>query len=56
VDIRAPHDGVVLQSSVHTLGGVVAPGEQIMLIVPQAEALTIEGTIAPQEINQLRIG
>ena len=34
IDIRAPQDGVVHQLSVHTVGGVIAPGEQIMLIVP----------------------
>ena len=56
VDIRAPQDGVVLQLSVHTVGGVIGPGEQIMLIVPQAEALTIEARIVPQEINQVHVG
>jgi HlyD family secretion protein len=56
VDIRAPQDGVVLQLSVHTVGGVIGPAEQIMLIVPQAEALTVEARIAPQEINQVRVG
>ena len=27
IDIRAPQDGVVLQLSVHTVGGVIGPGE-----------------------------
>jgi HlyD family secretion protein len=31
IDIRAPQSGVVYQLSVHTKGGVVASGEQIML-------------------------
>ena len=56
IDIRSPQDGIVLQLAVHTVGGVVGPGEQIMLIVPQAEALTIEAKIAPQEINQVHMG
>jgi HlyD family secretion protein len=56
IDIRAPQDGVVLQLSVHTVGGVVGPGEQIMLIVPQAEALTVEARVAPQDINQVHVG
>jgi HlyD family secretion protein len=40
VDIRAPQSGYVHQLSVHTVGGVVAPGEQMMLIVPSVDVLT----------------
>src|SRR5262249_17318649 len=56
VDIRAPIDGVVHQLTVHTVAGVIAPGEAIMLIVPMAESLQVEAKAAPQEIDQLRIG
>jgi HlyD family secretion protein len=56
VDIRAPIDGVVLQLTVHTVGGVITPGEAIMLIVPQADTLQVEAKIPPQEIDQIRIG
>src|SRR4029079_18464845 len=31
-DIRAPQDGVVHQLAVHTVGGVISPGEPIMLV------------------------
>ena len=33
-DIRAPQDGTVFQSTVHTIGGVIPAGEPIMMIVP----------------------
>jgi HlyD family secretion protein len=56
VDIRAPQDGVVHQLSVHTVGGVIAQGEQIMLIVPQSDELDVEAKIQPQDIDQLRLG
>ena len=57
VDIRAPQDGVVHQLSVHTVGGVITPnGEPLMLIVPEADALTVEAKIQPQDIDQVRIG
>jgi HlyD family secretion protein len=56
VDIRAPIDGVVLQLTVHTVGGVITAGEAIMLIVPQADTLQVEAKIPPQEIDQIRIG
>jgi HlyD family secretion protein len=56
IDIRAPQDGIVHELSVHTVGGVITPGETVMLIVPDADALTVEAKVAPQEIDQLFIG
>jgi membrane fusion protein, type I secretion system len=56
VDIRAPIDGVVLQLTVHTVGGVITAGEAIMLIVPQTDTLQVEAKIPPHEIDQVRIG
>jgi HlyD family secretion protein len=55
IEIKAPLDGVVHQSGVHTIGGVITPGEQIMLVVPEADALTVEVKIAPQDIDQVRM-
>lgn len=56
VEIRAPQDGFVHQLSVHTVGGVINPGEPLMLIVPKADGLEVEAKIAPQDIDQVRIG
>ena len=56
IDIRAPLGGTVHQLSVHTLGGVIAPGDALMLIVPKADDLAIEVKVAPQDIDQLRLG
>ncbi len=56
VDIRAPQDGIVHQLAVFTVGGVINPGEQIMLIVPQDDKLLVEAKIAPQDIDQVRVG
>ena len=56
VDIRAPQSGMVLQSTVHTVGGVIAAGDAIMLVVPQGENLTVEARVNPQDIDQVRIG
>lgn len=56
IDIRAPQDGMVLQSSVHTVGGVITAGDAIMLIVPQADNLSVEARVNPQDIDQLQIG
>jgi HlyD family secretion protein len=56
IEIRAPQDGVVHQSTVHTVGGVVAPGEPVMLIVPDADKLIAEVRISPEQIDQVRLG
>src|SRR6185503_3801142 len=50
IDIRAPQAGFVHQLTVHTVGGVVSPGEQIMLIVPSLDLLNVEAKIQPQDI------
>ena len=56
IDIRAPQTGRVHQLTVHTVGGVISPGEQIMLIVPDADALAVEVKIAPRDIDQVYVG
>jgi HlyD family secretion protein len=56
IDIRAPQAGRVHQLSVHTVGGVIAPGEQIMLIVPDDDALAVEVRITPRDIDQVYAG
>jgi HlyD family secretion protein len=56
IDIRAPQDGVVHQLALHTVGGVAAPGEALMLVVPESDELSIEVKIPPESIDQLRVG
>ncbi|WP_375460375.1 HlyD family type I secretion periplasmic adaptor subunit [uncultured Enterovirga sp.] len=56
IDIRSPQSGTVHQLAVHTIGGVVTQSEPIMLIVPDADQLTAEVKIQPQDIDQLHPG
>jgi len=56
IDIRAPQDGMVEQSTVHTVGGVITAGDAIMMIVPQADDLQVEAKVNPQDIDKLQIG
>jgi HlyD family secretion protein len=56
IDIRAPVRGTVHQLAVHTKGGVVAAGEQIMMIVPDGDSLVIDVQIAPQDIDRIHLG
>jgi HlyD family secretion protein len=56
IDIRAPQDGMVLQSTVHTVGGVITAGDAMMMIVPQADDLSVEAKVDPKDIDKLQIG
>lgn len=55
-EIRAPIDGVVHQLTVFTIGGVIAPGEAIMQLVPEGEKLLVESRIEPSFIDQVVLG
>ena len=54
-NIVAPRSGYVLQLAVHTIGGVVGPGEVIMLIVPELDDIIVEARVSPQDIDQIFI-
>jgi HlyD family secretion protein len=56
IEIRAPQTGVVHQAIIHTIGGVVNPGETVMLIVPADDNLVAEVKVAPQDIDRLTVG
>jgi HlyD family secretion protein len=56
IDIRAPQSGMVHQLDVHTVGGVISAGQQIMLVVPAADKLIVEAKVQPQDIDQVRVG
>ena len=55
IDIRAPQDGTVFQLAVHTVGGVITAGDPIMLIVPEADNLSVEVRVNPQDIDRLQL-
>jgi HlyD family secretion protein len=56
VDLVAPRDGKVFQSSVHTVGGVIQPGEVAMLIIPDTDRLVVDAKVLPQNIDQVHLG
>jgi len=55
-DIRAPQDGIVFQSTANTVGGVIAAGDPIMLIVPKSDNLLVEVKVEPKDIDQVQFG
>jgi HlyD family secretion protein len=56
IDIRAPQDGVVFQSTANTVGGVITAGDPIMMIVPESDKLSVEVKVEPKDIDQVAIG
>lgn len=56
VDIRAPVTGVVVGLQIHSGGGVIRPGEDILDIVPDGEPLVIEARIPTQSIELVHVG
>ena len=54
--VRAPQAGVVSQLAVHTIGGVIAAGATVALIVPDGDQLVVEAHIRPTDIDQAAIG
>ena len=54
--IKSPITGDVYQLAVHTVGGVIGPGEPLMLIVPEADELILQAQVMPQDIDKVRSG
>lgn len=51
--IIAPKSGIIHQLAVHTIGGVVAPGDPVLMIVPQNSELIFAARVNPQDIDQV---
>ena len=56
VELRAPQAGTVVGLDVHTVGGVITPGQPILDLVPLEDELVIEGRVAPQDIDKITPG
>ncbi|HEX2335205.1 MAG TPA: HlyD family type I secretion periplasmic adaptor subunit [Hyphomicrobiaceae bacterium] len=54
--LRAPQTGYVHDLTVHTIGGVIGPGESVMTIVPTHETLSVEARIGTADIDQVAVG
>jgi hemolysin D len=54
--LRSPLDGSVQQLAIHTIGGVVTPAQQLMVIVPQDAKLEIEANLANKDVGFVHPG
>ena len=55
-EIRSPIDGVVKKLRYNTIGGVVAPGDPIMEIVPTEEKLVVTARLSPADRGYVHAG
>lgn len=56
MEVTAPVTGTVVGLNVHTIGGVVVPGQLLLEIVPADDKLIIEGQVAPTDIDDVVVG
>jgi hemolysin D len=54
--LTTPVDGVVQQLSVHTVGGVVTPAQQLAVVVPSDAVLEVEAMISNRDVGFVRVG
>lgn len=56
IELKAPRSGTVQNLKAFTIGQVIRPGEPIMDIVPDDEALIIQAQFQPQDIDVVHDG
>jgi len=54
--IRAPASGQVVGLNVFTVGGVIAPGQSVMEIVPDAAPMVVQAQISPGDADDVQVG
>ena len=54
--LRAPVEGTVQQLVVHSVGGVVTPAQQVMMIVPADSHLEVEAMVPNRDIGFVNAG
>jgi hemolysin D len=54
--LTAPVAGTVQDLTVHTLGGIVTPAQQLLRIVPSDGGIEVEAVIANQDVGFVEIG
>lgn len=56
MEIRAPHEGIVKDLAVHTLGAVVQAGSPLLQVVPTGDRLRAEALLANEDIGFVEVG
>ncbi|MGH6762548.1 MAG: HlyD family type I secretion periplasmic adaptor subunit [Phyllobacterium sp.] len=53
LEIRAPISGYLHELNVHTVGGIVAPGETMVSLIPVDDELIVEARLSPTDVDQV---
>ncbi len=56
IDVKSPVDGYVMGMAVFTRGGVVQPGFRMMDVVPEDDALIVEGRLPVNLVDKVHAG
>ncbi len=56
MEIRAPHEGIVKDLAVYTLGAVVQAGSPLLQVVPTGDRLRAEALLANEDIGFVEVG
>jgi hemolysin D len=54
--LTAPIDGVVQQLAVHTVGGVVTPAQELLIVVPQDHPVEVEAQVENIDVGFVKNG
>ena len=54
VEVRAPRTGVVQNVRPTTIGGIVKPGEPLLEIIPDGDALMVNAQVSPSDVDAVR--
>ena len=56
LELRSPAHGLVKGLEIHTIGGIIPPGQPLMEIVPLDEELVAEVKVSPNDIGHIKTG
>ena len=56
LDIRASVSGRIHELALHTVGGVIAPGETLAYIIPDNDRLVVDALVPPKDIDRVHSG
>jgi len=54
--LATPIDGVVQQLAVHTVGGVVTPAQQLLIVVPKEHPVEVEAQVENKDVGFVKEG
>lgn len=55
-EVKSPVSGIVVGMGIHTIGAVIAPGKEILYIVPEDSKLIVLAQVNTTDIDKVKIG